>query len=315
MMTANEAQQVLQQVSKRQEDGGVWALFKSKSDVEQLTHSLERVRQATIRCLPWMVVQTAEKVANLQYDVKQLQQDSDEISNDVKALTLRVDQLEVEIQRLDKQHKELENQVTTKHNALDEQQQVLDKQHKALEQEVAIKHKTLEEKVESISQVQQQEGLEQMLENRVPRIDFDHDMYKLEKRYLAGTRRKYAQVFQAWLKLKTAKDESADSRLLWIRGGPGVGKSVIAAMLMREFKRNIVGIHFCHHDIQDCRSPFALIKSLASQLADRHDEYKSKLVKAVSSYSKEKINDMDVKKLFETPTEWIVSTIRACISR
>ena len=98
---------------------------------------------------------------------------------------------------------------------------------------------------------------------------------------------------------KDDPSENADSRLLWIRGGPGVGKSVIAAMLMREFKRNMVGIHFCHHDIQDCRSPFALIKSLASQLADHHEEYKKKLIKSISSYSKEKINDMDVKTLFE----------------
>ena len=70
---------------------------------------------------------------------------------------------------------------------------------------------------------------------------------------------------------------SSSSRLFWIRGGPGTGKSCVSAKLLDLHSASILAFHLCRHDSADRRDAKRLVKSLAHQLAQRLPPYASKL--------------------------------------
>ena len=67
------------------------------------------------------------------------------------------------------------------------------------------------------------------------------------------------------------------SRLLWVKGGPGVGKSAIAAQLVHNHQAAIVGAWFCQAHSIERRDARNALCSLAFQLACRWDDYRRKL--------------------------------------
>ncbi len=62
-----------------------------------------------------------------------------------------------------------------------------------------------------------------------------------------------------------------DSRIFWIVGGPGLGKSAIAAALSH--RGDVRGIHFCVHLNADKSDPRRAVLSLAYQLSQQFPEY------------------------------------------
>jgi tetratricopeptide (TPR) repeat protein len=78
-------------------------------------------------------------------------------------------------------------------------------------------------------------------------------------------------AYENWLRSQPA------SRLLWIKGGPGVGKSAIAAMLVHSHQSAIVGAWFCQNRSLERNDARTALCSLAFQLACRWDDYRSKL--------------------------------------
>ena len=65
---------------------------------------------------------------------------------------------------------------------------------------------------------------------------------------------------QAWI------DNPEGSKLYWLCGSGGTGKSVVAAVALREFSEHIVGYHFCRHNFPKESDPVALLKSLCAYL-------------------------------------------------
>lgn len=66
------------------------------------------------------------------------------------------------------------------------------------------------------------------------------------------------------------------SRVFWLTGSPGVGKSAISAWL-RERQRAVKAFHFCLHNDEKKKSPINLVKSVAYQLATQIPAYMEKL--------------------------------------
>ena len=66
------------------------------------------------------------------------------------------------------------------------------------------------------------------------------------------------------------------SRVFWLTGSPGVGKSAISAWL-RERQRVVKAFHFCLHNDDKKKSPINLVKSVAYQLATQIPAYMEKL--------------------------------------
>ncbi|KAI9323054.1 WD40-repeat-containing domain protein [Zopfochytrium polystomum] len=94
--------------------------------------------------------------------------------------------------------------------------------------------------------------------------------------YVEGTRR--------WLLDDVAEAMFADTRpeerVTWLRGSPGVGKSVMAALVAREYEKQnqLAAMFFCKHDDDKRRDPRRLICTLAYFLAEWNDTFAASLV-------------------------------------
>lgn len=69
------------------------------------------------------------------------------------------------------------------------------------------------------------------------------------------------------------------SRLFWIKAGPGVGKSAIAASLAHRHRGTVVASWFCDARSIDLQDPGKAIRSLAFQLALRWEDYRVRLMR------------------------------------
>jgi len=74
------------------------------------------------------------------------------------------------------------------------------------------------------------------------------------------------------------QDTKLDSRLFWIMGAPGVGKSAFAAQLTHTRGDTVIAAQFCEWDKPDHRNAPRVVRSLAFQLATRLPDYRKILL-------------------------------------
>ncbi len=74
------------------------------------------------------------------------------------------------------------------------------------------------------------------------------------------------------------QDAKPDSRLFWIQGAPGVGKSAFAAQLTHTRGDTVLAAQFCEWDKPDHRSAQRVVRSIAFQLATRLPDYRKLLL-------------------------------------
>lgn len=76
-------------------------------------------------------------------------------------------------------------------------------------------------------------------------------------------------VFKAWMDTGSSK-----SNVLWIYGGPGFGKTVLAAGMvkhLREQRPKLVGYFFCVSENEAKRDPYAILTSWVAQIIEQND--------------------------------------------
>ena len=73
-------------------------------------------------------------------------------------------------------------------------------------------------------------------------------------------------------------DTKFDSRLFWIMGAPGVGKSAFAAQLTHTRGDTVIAAQFCEWDKPDHRNAPRVVRSLAFQIATRLPDYRKFLL-------------------------------------
>ena len=84
-------------------------------------------------------------------------------------------------------------------------------------------------------------------------------------------------VFKAVEEWRVSEDRS--SRLFWIMGDPGVGKSAIAAHLAHFYGRGtVIAVHFCDWQKPDHRGAARIVRTLAFQIAARLPDYRKLLL-------------------------------------
>ena len=79
------------------------------------------------------------------------------------------------------------------------------------------------------------------------------------------------EEFQSWV------EHQSESRVFWLTGPAGIGKSAFSAKLALESK-NVVGVHFFKHNDSDKRDPKRAICALAYYLASQLPEYMNYLI-------------------------------------
>ena len=77
---------------------------------------------------------------------------------------------------------------------------------------------------------------------------------------------------------KNQEPRTSPSRLFWIMGAPGVGKSAFSAQLIHTRGDTVIAAQFCEWDKPDHRNAPRVVRSLAFQLATRLPDYRKLLL-------------------------------------
>lgn len=109
------------------------------------------------------------------------------------------------------------------------------------------------------------------LEEHLKPISSDSRIGQLLKKPLVG---------RVWLFEAIEQWRNADraSRLFWIMGAPGVGKSAFAAHLAHYGRDKVIAVQFCEYDKPDHRNAHRIVRTLAFQIATRLPDYRKLLL-------------------------------------
>ncbi len=80
------------------------------------------------------------------------------------------------------------------------------------------------------------------------------------------------EALESWL------NEQPDSRVFWVKAGPGFGKTALAVQIANRFRGAVVGSWFCDHQSVELSDPLRAVRTLAFQLALRWDDYRARLL-------------------------------------
>jgi len=111
-------------------------------------------------------------------------------------------------------------------------------------------------------------GIQSRLLGVLEPIQFSADVVKLLRDF-TGRQWVIAEVDQ-WL------HNPAGSKVFWITGAPGVGKSAISAWI-RDHRHEVAAFHFCDINSEEKRSPAKMVRSLVYQLSTQLRDYQERL--------------------------------------
>jgi tetratricopeptide (TPR) repeat protein len=92
-------------------------------------------------------------------------------------------------------------------------------------------------------------------------------------------------VGREWLRARLDEWQRSEksSRLFWLSGGAGSGKSAFAAWLAHHGKVNVIGINLCRYNDDDRRDAGRVLRTLAFQIATRLPDYRRLLLDRLKS--------------------------------
>src|SRR5271166_2962282 len=96
-------------------------------------------------------------------------------------------------------------------------------------------------------------------------------------------------VGRAWLQRQVDewRQTAKDSRLLWISGSAGTGKSAFAAWLGHHGKVNVIALNLCAYNSEDRRDASRVIRTLAFQIATRLPDYRRLMLNRLKTRDRE----------------------------
>ena len=109
--------------------------------------------------------------------------------------------------------------------------------------------------------------------------EFKGDIEFHANKFQEGTREWIFKSIEDWL-----DDRTSPHRVMVISGNPGMGKTVISAVVSQRMQRvgRLSGSHFCQHNNSRYRDPRLMLQSLASHLCQTMPSYKDTLVEQLS---------------------------------
>ena len=148
-------------------------------------------------------------------------------------------------------------------------------------------NQTVAEIRESIQEVNQEikswtkkrsEQADEVLKTLV-KSKFKGDIEFHANKFQEGTREWIFKSIEDWL-----DDRASPHRLMVISGNPGMGKTVISAVVSQRMQKvgRLSGSHFCQHNNSRYRDPRLMLQSLASHLCQTMPSYKDTLVEQLS---------------------------------
>jgi hypothetical protein len=108
------------------------------------------------------------------------------------------------------------------------------------------------------------------LDRRLAPITQEADIGPLVEGFVG--RRWLLENLEAWRKGETR------SRLFWLTGAPGTGKSAFAAWIAHYSRTNVIALNLCRYNSDDRRDPARVLRTLAFQIAVRVADYRQLLL-------------------------------------
>ena len=154
----------------------------------------------------------------------------------------------------------------------------------------------LQEVKQDVGDLKTKRGMEkgEELVRNLTKFDFKGDIEYHGKRFQEGTREWIFKRIDDWL------DDRSSNRVMVISGSPGMGKSVVSAVICKRMQDagRLSGSHFCQHNNVRYRKPQLMLQSLASHLSYTLPQYKKALVEQLSRNLGMELNCMGVEELF-----------------
>jgi hypothetical protein len=101
-------------------------------------------------------------------------------------------------------------------------------------------------------------------------LDFTRDVNSELKKYMHGTRLTLLAKVKEWMDTPSSRPAARDhttSRVFWLKGDPGIGKTCLSSVICDTFAQSILGVHFCRHDMDTRKDARRMVRSLAYQIA------------------------------------------------
>ena len=135
---------------------------------------------------------------------------------------------------------------------------------------------------------------------------------------LDGTRTDVLDQIFAWISVDTRiNSDAVDSRIFWINGSAGTGKTTIAYTVARTCKdRGILGASFfCSRDNADCSNPKLIITTIAYQLGQFFPPFKDEVTAVLKSHREIGSSDLSyqLKELIVEPLRTIGKSFPFCV--
>ena len=140
------------------------------------------------------------------------------------------------------------------------------------------------------------------------RSEFKGDIEFHANKFQEGTREWIFKSIEDWL-----DDRSSPHRVMVISGNPGMGKTVISAVVSQRMQKvgRLSGSHFCQHNNSRYRDPRLMLQSLARHLCQAMPNYKDALVEQLSRNTvDEDLKKMSVEELFALLFKEPLSTVQ-----
>ena len=115
------------------------------------------------------------------------------------------------------------------------------------------------------------------------------------EKFAKGTREWVFEEFSTWF-----ENENSENRAFIISGHAGMGKSVIAAAVCKQFAEHIAACHFFQYNNSQYDNPKIFLQSVAWQVCQVFPAYKKALVRKRTSNLAQPLNDMNMEGPFTT---------------
>lgn len=131
-------------------------------------------------------------------------------------------------------------------------------------------------------------GVHFSIANQLLKVDSEVHLLAHQKRFIG--RKWLDELYEKWLKKET------DSRVFWLLGEAGSGKSAYVANL---FKRNtsVIGAHLCRYDVIESIKIANIVRTMAFYLSTQIEGFQSLILPHLDEKNLEKMSHM---QLFET---------------
>ncbi|KAJ3089135.1 hypothetical protein HK102_007123 [Quaeritorhiza haematococci] len=129
-------------------------------------------------------------------------------------------------------------------------------------------------------------------------VDFTAHVEQYRRSYVEGTRRWLLDEIRQWLSSSSPSSSDSDGKdhkVMWLNGGAGVGKSIMAWLVANELTKNgeLGSQFFCRHNDNLKNDPHMLVNTVAYDLAQWSKEIRSRLLRL---YEEDRTRDRSLLK-------------------